>query len=430
MEKVLKATLQTCGITKKDLLILSVSGGVDSMSMLDFFVRQNYQIEVVHFNHLQRAQSAEEAALVEHYCQTYAIPYHYYTINVDQGNFHHQAHILRHQYLHDVAKITKASYILTAHHLDDLLESILIKLTRGSNLLGYAGMQPCHIDKYITFVKPLLYVSKERLIAYAKKHDVQYMNDASNDGNAYLRNRYRHAIVPIMKQENDDLLTQTKQFHHQVSTAFKFIRKTSIDYLKKRKQIHIPSYKTLDVAIQEDVIAYMLESLHMNVTYEKIITIKEMLLKNAPNKTYKIDKKHYFVKHYDYADIQVLKPLSNDLIEVKDGVNTLPNMAIFTFLGNSSVKTEDLQKLCYNKLAFPLWLRNRKDGDLLAYTYGHKKLKKLLIDEKVPMLSRNQLWILQDNDGQILWVEDHYINETLGNENILYFTLKENDHAS
>lgn len=430
MEKVLKQTLIQCGITKKDLLILSVSGGVDSMSMLDYFNRQKYTIEVVHFNHQKRDNSAKEAELVEHYCQTYDIPFHYYTIDVDEGNFHHQAHLLRKQYLFDVAKVAKAHYILTAHHLDDLLESLLIKLTRGSNILGYAGMQPCHKDKNITFVKPLLYISKEDLMTYAKKNDVTYMIDESNLSDEYLRNRYRHAIVPIMKQENSDLLIQAKQFHLQLTAAFNLIRKATISYLKNKKNIDIPSYLALDEAVQDDVLAYLLSIYHIQTSYEKISTLKDILHRKAPNKTYKIDANHYFVRQYDQAEIQVLLPVDDVLIKVKEGQTKLPNMAIFTFLSNSTANTDDMVKLCYNKLAFPLWLRHRKDGDVLSYTFGHKKLKKLLIDKKVPMMKRNQLWVLTDHEQHILWVEDYYINETLGKEQSLYFALKENKHAS
>lgn len=430
MENVLKALRKQCQISKNDLLILSVSGGIDSMSMLDFFNRQSFAIEVVHFNHQKRKQSSQEAELVEHYCKTYDIPYHYYTIDVDQGNFHHQAHLLRQQYLQDVAHIAHASYILTAHHLDDLLESILIKLTRGSNILGYAGMQQCHKHNNITFIKPFLYITKEDITAYAKTNDVPYMDDESNDEDSYLRNRYRHAIVPIMKQENAELLNQAKQFSHQLSAAFHFIRKTTLSYLNGNHVIDIPSYLKLDPAIQDDVLAYLLESYQGQASYEKIATLKDILHKKAPNKTYRIDAKHYFVRDYHSAEIQVLKPTPNVLIRVKEGTTKLSNMAIFTFLSNSSVNTEEMMKLCYNKLAFPLWLRYRKDGDLLSYSYGHKKLKKLLIDEKVPMLTRNRLWILVDDHGEILWVQDHYINETLGKENKLYFKLKENDHAS
>jgi tRNA(Ile)-lysidine synthetase-like protein len=100
-------------------------------------------------------------------------------------------------------------------------------------------------------------------------------------------------------------------------------------------------------------------------------------------------------------------------------------VAKFTFLSKSTVKNDDLVKLCYNELAFPLWLRHREEGDVLAFDYGHKKLKKLFIDKKIPMKDRDQLWVLTDNDNTILWVQNHYVNMTLGDENSLYFKLNE-----
>ena len=82
-------------------------------------------------------------------------------------------------------------------------------------------------------------------------------------------------------------------------------------------------------------------------------------------------------------------------------------------------------------MAFPLILRHRVEGDTLAYAYGHKKLKKLLIDHKVPTAKRDSLWVLTDHDNVILWVENLYINQTLGNDHSLYFKLKEvNKNAS
>ena len=107
-------------------------------------------------------------------------------------------------------------------------------------------------------------------------------------------------------------------------------------------------------------------------------------------------------------------------------------MAIFTFFHKSVDNPAELIKLCYNELAFPLWLRHREDGDVLSYNYGHKKLKKLLIDKKIPMEERESLWVLTDNNHQVLWVENHYLNQELGNKNTLYFQLKKGDkkHAS
>lgn len=412
-------------ISTKFPLIVSVSGGMDSMALLSMLIHSSYEIIVVHFNHLKRDESIIEKDLVESYCKKNEIPFHYYTIKVTEGNFHHQAHLLRNHYLCEVARMYKTPYILTAHHLDDLFENILIKITRGSNLLGYAGMQMMHSDNEFTYIKPLLYTEKKEIYHYVLSNNIPYLDDSSNEGNTYLRNRYRHAVVPVMKQENEHLLDQVKQYHHQVSAAFEFIRNTTKSKIKENMIIPVEEFKTWDEAIKDDSIAYLIEHYELTLTTEIIQKIKKMILSKRPNPSFKLNKDYAFVKTYKEAYIKTLTSVAKVKIEIKEGKNKILNMAIFTFLNKSSTNTADFNKLCYNKLAFPLWLRHREDGDLLAYEYGHKKLKKLLIDHKVPMEERNNLWVLTDNEGLILWVEKYYLNQTLGNENNLYFKYEE-----
>jgi len=424
MKQIIDLLNQSINNIKNQKLIVSVSGGIDSMALLHLLHAQKYQLIVVHFNHLKREQSVHEAEMVQAYCASNKIPFHYFTIDVEEnGNFHHQAHVLRHHYLFDVAKETRSTYILTAHHLDDLLESILIKLTRGSNLLGYAGMQYIYEKNHIHYVKPFLYTSKETLLDYVKQEKIPFMQDESNEENAYLRNRYRHAVVPIMKQENSQLLESVKQYHEQVSDAFHFIRNTSITYIKDGF-IYLDVYKTLDKSIQQDIIAYLLEKNMIDTTYEKIIDITQMLQSNAPNQSYRLNDKYVFIKAYDKANIEVFKSIEPAFFQLSTGKNKLKNVEFFTFLDDSSIITEEFTKLCYNELAFPLWIRHRLNGDILTYDYGHKKLKKLLIDKKIPMKKRNELWILTDNNNQILWVQDLYLNKTLGTTKTLYFKSK------
>lgn len=417
----LKTTLK---IPKKSKLILSISGGADSMLLLALLKNGPHPIEVVHFNHMKRSESKKEAEFVKSYCDTHKIPYHYYLVKVSNGNFHHQAHILRNHYLKQTAKVAKAKYIFTAHHLDDLLESVLIKLTRGSNLLGYAGMQMMHERKGIYYVKPLLYTSKQDILDEVVKRKIPFYEDASNQEDTYLRNRYRHTIIPIMKQENDNLLAQIKTYHQQLSSAFQYIRNQSQAWLDGSKQINIPRFLTLDSALQEDIIAFLIENEQLNLSYETVMTVKKMFLSDKPNQRIDLGKKKFFVKAYETAQIQILTTPKSHQFEVKDGVNKLTKNEIFTLLNNSDKANEELEKLCYNKLAFPLWLRHRLDGDKLNFSYGRKKLKDFLIDKKIPLNERDHLWILTDNNDQILWVQDLYLNQTLGNENTFYFSFK------
>ena len=424
MNRIIPLIKNELKIEPKSTLILSVSGGVDSMVLLSILTKGPYNIVVVHFNHLKRDESVIEKDLVRNYCQMNDIPFHYYTISVKSGNFHHQAHQMRIYYLNEVANLYKTPYILTAHHLDDLFENVLIKLTRGSNLLVYAGMQLMHTDGKYTYLKPLLYTSKEDIISFASANNISYLEDSSNEENYYLRNRYRHAVVPIMKQENENLLDQIKQYNQQVTHAFDFIRKTTKLLVQKDKIINIEQYKSYDEAIQDDIIAYFIESEHLTLTNEIIQKVKKILLSKKPNQVFKLSKNHSFVKAYNQAYIKTLSLIKPVRIKLHEGENDLLNMAIFTFFHNSDAITEEFSKLCYNKLAFPLWIRHREDGDLLAFEYGHKKLKKLLIDLKIPNEDRKKLWILTDNDDHILWVQNYYINQTLGESKTLFFQLK------
>ena len=405
-------------------LVVSVSGGVDSMVLLSLLCTTSYKPIVVHFNHLKREASVIEKDLVESFCKEQDIPFYYYTIDVNEGNFHHQAHQLRKHYLKEVAKLNKTPYILTAHHLDDLFENVLIKLTRGSNLLGYAGMQHIHTKGKNTYVKPLLYVEKAKIVEYALKFKIPFLDDSSNEDNYYLRNRYRHAVVPIMKQENTVLLEQIKQYHLQISHAFQFIRETTKSLFSEKNEINIPQYKTLSLAIQEDMIAYQLELNKLSFTYVTIQKLREIILSRKPNQTYRLENDFQFFKAYDKAYIKPFSATIKTKICVKEGQNRLGNRTFFTFFPISNQVTAEFTKLCYNELAFPLWLRLREDGDTLAYDYGHKKLKKLLIDKKVPMDERDHLWVLTDNNHQILWVQHYYLNTTLGTLNTCYFQFK------
>jgi bifunctional protein TilS/HprT len=413
-----------------DTLVVSVSGGSDSMALLHMLMTMTYQLVVVHFNHQKRSASVDEANLVAQFCKDRDIPFHYYTLEISLGNFHHRAHELRTHYLNEVATIHKTPYILTAHHLDDLFENILIKLTRGSNLLGYAGMQRIHKKNKYIYLKPLLYVTKQAILAYISKHKIAYLDDESNEEHTYLRNRYRHAIVPLMKQENELLLDQVKNYHHQITSAFHFIRKETLRFLGPNMIIDINHYHLLDETIKDDCIACLFEHHHLPFNYRMIQKLKTILSSEKPNVHYTLSNRYSFVKSYHQAFIKRVKTIEQQRIELKEGKTTIKNMAFFTFFDESKLKTAESAKLCYNKLAFPLWARRREDGDILTYPYGHKKLKKLLIDEKIPTEKRDQLWIITDNEDNILWVPGFYLNQTLGDTHEIYLYYKEDiDHA-
>ena len=431
MRKFARQFHQEINIDLSKPLVVSVSGGVDSMVLLDFLRRLELKVVVVHFNHQKRANSQKEADLVREYTEKYNLPFNYFKLTINSSDFQNRARILRHRHLEEVAHRLKTPYIVTAHHLDDVLETILINLTRGSNIHGYAGMrQITQIGNY-TYVKPLLYHDKEALIDFASRMKVPYMEDESNYTTEYLRNRYRLTLVPIMKQENQNLLQAVKQYNLQLNAAFDSIREQTLEYIEGRDNINIPQFRPLNRAVQEDIIAYMLESKSVNVNYRLIERIRNVLLSKKPNQTINLSNQLQLVKFYEKAEIKPASEFYFKKIRIKESdPKSKVHLDEFSY-SSKRINTTALQvRIPYEDIEFPLWARNRLDGDILEYDYGRKKLKKFLIDEKMPMEERQNLWIITDNQDRILWIPNHYINQNLGTGKSLYITFyggKENE---
>ena len=146
MQKLIRQFKNEIDLDFSKKLIVSVSGGVDSMVLMDFLRRLNLNLVIVHFNHQVRGQSIDEANMVREYTEKYHLPFNYFKLDLNlNADFQNRARNLRRKHLEDVARRNNTPYILTAHHLDDLLETILIKITRGSSLDGYSEIGRAHV---------------------------------------------------------------------------------------------------------------------------------------------------------------------------------------------------------------------------------------------------------------------------------------------
>lgn len=400
----------------KNKIILSVSGGVDSTVLLYLLKDLNADLVVVHFNHQQRPESVLEAEYVKALSKKFNYPFEYFELDIKE-DFHNEAHNQRRFHLINIAKKYETDVIITAHHLNDLLETILMRISRGSNLLGYSGFVESYYKDGIHFLKPLIEVTKEEILTYAKEHDIKYFVDASNESNTYTRNRYRNEIIPLLLKENESLLEKALQYNKTLSEAFFHIRKTSTAFLKNSESFIINDFLNLDVAIQKDVIAYLLENKDISFTYNKIEEIISFLETGGPNSYYDVGKNYVFKKVYK----KVLLELKTEIKKVNqelnlDAFNVLNDNTVILF----SHDLEDLNNyqviLCYNKLALPLFVRNRKPKDILYFPYGHKKVKDFYIDKKVPKQIRDSDLLIVDSNNQVLAILGKYYNENPNNQ--------------
>ncbi len=217
MEKAYQFLLNEIGIKYGDVVVVGVSGGPDSMALLHLMsvIKKSIDIEVVcaHVNHNVRKESDAEKVFVEDFCKKNDLVFEAMKI-MDYGddNFHNEARSKRYYYFGEIVKKYKANYLLTAHHGDDLIETILMRIVRGSTLRGYSGFSKIVDMGDYKIVRPLINVTKDEIYEYDKLNNIEFVQDASNQKDVYTRNRFRKYIVPEFKKEDPNVHNKFYKF--------------------------------------------------------------------------------------------------------------------------------------------------------------------------------------------------------------------------
>ncbi len=302
MEKVEKYLKNT--IKEKETVIACISGGPDSMCLLSLLLELKIKIIVAHVNHNIRDEALEEEKFVKNFSKVNNIIFESITLNSYKDNFHNDARNQRYKFFNELKEKYKAKYIITAHHGDDLIETILMRITRGSNLSGYKGFK-IKLDHYL---KPLTLVTKEDILNYVKDNNIEYKMDLSNESDKYTRNRYRK-ILPLLKAENKDVHLKYLKFSEKLDEYDTFIK----DYIHsknilKDNKIFIDKYLLENKFIQKRVIEMLINDIQkesdFSVTDNIILEIDKFLNGkcgkgeiNLPNNFLGIkEKKEFFIK--------------------------------------------------------------------------------------------------------------------------------------
>ena len=188
-----------------EYVVAAISGGPDSMYLLDILMNKlDKKIVVAHVHHNLRQESDEEAIRLEEYCEKHNLIFEMMKIeNYPNNKFSEEAaRKIRYEFFDSLIIKYNSDVLFTAHHGDDQIETILMRLTRGSSLKGYAGIELVSKDRGYKIVRPLIYITKEDIINYLNNKGVWYAVDKSNTDLKYTRNRYRKNILPELKNEN------------------------------------------------------------------------------------------------------------------------------------------------------------------------------------------------------------------------------------
>lgn len=400
-----------------DKIVVAVSAGPDSMALLDIVnkLKSEKQLEIIcaHVNHNKRVESEDEKELVKTYCQKNNIIFEYIKFDeYDKGNFQEVARKKRYTFFEEILKKHHAHLLMTAHHGDDLVETILMRIARGSTLKGYAGFPKSTNTNWYTLIRPLVYTTKDELIKYLEINHVPYATDQSNLEDNYTRNRYRHHILNELKKEEPNITTKFLKFSEKIDEAADYINEIILEKLAL-----IYNDSTLDIVkfnyekkyLKKMIIKKILEDLYVdNVVYlkEKHISIILDLIENSrPNIEAILPKKVRVIKRYD-------KLIFTTEIEQKDMYHYLFDGKVV--INNHKIEeiTEtiedgnDVCRLSINDVQLPLYVRNRQKGDKIAVKglNGTKKIKEIFIEKKIAKSERDNWPIVVDSYDRILWI--------------------------
>lgn len=394
-------------------IVVGVSAGPDSMCLLNLLEKETTKIIVCHINHNIRKESITEEKYLKDYCSKHNLIFETMTIKeYKENNFENEARKIRYNYYEEMLKKYHSNQLFLAHHGDDLIETILMKIERGSNIEGYAGIKKISKIKNYEIIRPLLPYTKEEIINYNKSHNITYFIDSSNANTDYTRNWYRHKVLPLLKERNKDIHLKFLNYSETLQEYNNYIDKIiqeKLPSIYKNNIIYIDYLNKEDNFLKKNILYYIINDIYNNenniITEKHINNILSLINNQKPNQKINLPKNKILVKEYNKLYITETKEekksykiLFNNNIEI--------NNLIFKKVNEEEKDGNDICRINSTKIKLPLQFRNRKDGDYIILKNSNikKKIKEIFIENKIPLSKRNNYPLLVDANDNIIWI--------------------------
>ncbi|REC53683.1 tRNA lysidine(34) synthetase TilS [Chryseobacterium piscium] len=389
--------------------LLAVSGGADSMVLGYLFNElrnSGSEFQVAHINYKLRGEDSDsDQKVVEDFCKKHNIKFHLYQVSEKdekpENSIQLWARELRYQFFRKIQKKENLDFLVTAHHLNDQLETFIINLSKASGINGLSGI-PANENNIL---RPLLNFSKDEIYQFAKENNIIFREDLSNKKSDYLRNKIRNEIVPKLSETNDQFLENFRKSISFLNQTKDFVH-DQIEIIEKNLSVFNKEHKILSkekLAQQSDFVKF------------------EILKKYGFKRTEEIQKifsaengSSFFSEDYHLTvdrEGLILK-LKNLSREINPEIILLNNFDFHQDQVTINIKSYIQDGNCFNwvfdtdKLQFPLSLRKQKDGDAFYPSgfSGKKKVSKFFRDEKLSVLTKEKIWVLCDAEDQILGI--------------------------
>ncbi len=417
---------------KKNKLIIAFSGGVDSVVLLHLIKNFDVELVVAHCNfQLRGKDSDQDQVFAKQLAEFYKIKFQTIIFDTKQYakenklSIEEAARDLRYEWFEKIRTETNANLIVTAHHLNDNTETLLNNLAKGTGIKGLRGMLP----KRGKIIRPFLEFTKADILHFAQKNKLSFREDKSNNSLKYTRNLIRKNIIPEIEKINNNFLKTQKNhferfrdielFYNDVLLKIKkeiFEEKKGDIYISIKKILKYNGYQTLFFELMNP---YGFSNLQTSDILKKAL-VENTIGQSYFSKTHRIIKlKNNFVLSDIRLEKQHIFSIENNQTKIKLPLKEMIRIHIKPIEKLTKMSSKKhFAYLDFDKLAFPLTLRRKKDGDYF-YPFGmygnkgqakKKKLKKYFADQKLSVIDKENTWVLCAGE-KIVWIVNQRIDD-------------------
>jgi len=402
-------------LTPNERIIVGVSGGVDSVVLLNVLSKLGYNCIAAHCNfHLRGEESNRDEKFVEDLCKSYEVVFK--KIDFDTVTYAKEEKIsiemaareLRYSWFEKLAQETNVHSIAVAHHSDDSIETVMLNIVRGTGIKGLIGILP----KNRKIVRPLLCCSRFEIEEYARLNDIAFVNDSTNEENDFNRNKIRNQVLPILAEINPSVKQTLFENISRIKGAWK-IYEQKIKEIKNEITFYQDDrfYIDIEKLKKQPDIATVLHEILDDFNFNN--DVLEDIVKSLEGESGKkfSSSTHRLIKDRNFLIIDENEPDLSIEWTIEEGTRFIedPIPLEFNFIEKNEnfivSKSSEKVDLDADKITFPLILRKWHFGDTFQ-PFGmnqEKKVSDFFVDEKLNLFQKEDAWLLTSN-GEIVWI--------------------------
>ncbi len=421
---------------KNKKIVVGVSGGPDSLALLHYLHHEREKrdlfIVVAHVDHMFRGEeSFQDAMFVKEFCEQHKIPFEMVRINVteimEETGMSSQiaGREVRYEFYHNVMEKYESPYLALAHHGDDQIETMLMRLTRGSSGKARAGIPFSRPFYEGTIFRPFLCLTKDEIWLYCNQHNLTPRLDPSNEKGIYSRNRFRKQVIPFLKTENNHVHEHFQRFSEELQSDEAYLQELAIErvntVMTKREEdkitIDIKRFLEMPLPLQRRgfqlILNYLYKEKPTSLSAVHIDQVFSLIHHPEPSGKLDFPDGLKVVRSYTQVSFQFQQKAAEPYYLEAYGPGTvlLPNgeSVRIDILDEGIIDAQSHTALFnIDRINWPLIIRTRKKGDRMTLKgiQGSKKLKDIFIDLKVPVQDRDCWPVISDKNGLIIWLPD------------------------